>query len=197
MMAEIESESFAMRPLLLAAGLIDRTCATFARLARWALLADAVLIAGNAVSRKVFSVAAPVLFDLQWQFFAAVVLLTGAYALQKDEHVRIDVFTERMGPRGMAWVDIVGCLVVLFPIGVVMVWLTWPQFLASFIAGETRATRESMSNLPAWIIKGFLTLGFALLGLQALAEAIRRLDFLRGGSSMVARRSVFERSNVP
>lgn len=185
-----------MRALLKAAGWVDRTSAVFARLACWTLLADALLIAGNAVSRKVFSVAVPVLFDLQWQFFAAVVLLTGAYALQRDEHVRIDVFSEWLGPRRMAWVDIVGFLAVLFPLCLVMAWLTWPQFLASFLAGETRASRESLSDLPAWIVKGLIPLGFTLLALQTLAEALRRIDFLLGGSSTTTKRSVFDRSNV-
>ena len=60
----------------------------------------------------------------------------------------------------------------------------------------TPGTRESVSDLPAWIIKGFITLGFTLLALQSLAEAIRRIDFLRGGSSTANKRSMFERPNV-
>ena len=149
-----------------------------AGLARWALLADALLVAGNALSRKFLGVAAPVLFDLQWHFFAAVVLLSAAHALKRDEHVRIDVFAERLGPRALAWIDALGLVAVVVPLCIAMIWLSWPQFVVSFVAGETRATRESVSQLPAWVIKGLIPLGFAMLGLQAMAEAIRRVQSL-------------------
>ena len=170
-----------MHALLAVARVIDRLNEFVARLACWALLADAVLIAGNAFSRKLFGLAAPVLFDLQWHFFAAVVLLSAAYTLQRDEHVRIDIFARRLGVRGLAWLDLIGFCLILLPLCGAMVWLTWPHFVASFSAGETRATRESVSALPAWIIKGLLPIGFALLALQAWAEAVRCVGFLRDG----------------
>lgn len=169
-----------MQLLLAVAGAIDRLTERFAQLARWALLADALLIAGNALSRKLFSATAPVIFDLQWHFFAAVVLLMAAYTLQRDEHVRIDIFAHRLGERGMAWLDLAGIVLFLLPVCGALIWVAWPQFVTSFAAGETRATRESLSNLPAWIIKGFIPLGFALLALQGVAEAIRCAASLRG-----------------
>lgn len=169
-----------MQTLLRAAAKIDRLSETFARVVRWGLLANALLIAGNAFSRKLFSVAWPTAFDLQWHFFAAVVLLMAAYTFMRDEHVRIDIFAHRLGERGLAWLDLVGITVVLLPVCVAMVWISGPHFLESILSGETRASRESVSDLPAWIIKGFLPVGFLLLGLQGLAEAIRCIACLKG-----------------
>ena len=175
-----------MQTLLKVAAAIDRISEALAGLARWALLADALLVAGNALSRKFLGLAAPVLFDLQWHFFAAVVLLTAAHALKRDEHVRIDVFAERLGPRALAWIDAFGLFAVVVPLCIAMIWLSWPQFVVSFVSGETRATRESVSQLPAWVIKGLIPLGFATLGLQAFAEAIRRIQSLRVGLPLTA-----------
>ena len=169
-----------MQALLAVAGKIDRLNERFARAARWALLADALLIAGNALSRKLFSATAPVIFDLQWHFFAAIVLLMAAYTFQRDEHVRIDIFAHRLGERGLAWLDLAGIVFVLLPVCGALMWVAWPQFMVSFLAGETRASRESLSDLPAWVIKGFIPLGFALLALQGVAEAIRCIASLRG-----------------
>ena len=169
-----------MRELLWVSRLIDSASRAFASLGLWSLFAGAILVAANAVSRKFFSITAPVVFDLQWHFFAATVLFTAAYTLQRDEHVRIDILSQRLGARGLAWLDLAGFMGVLLPLCIAMLWLTLPQFVASFVAGETRATRESVSNLPAWIIKGFLPLGFGLLALQAVAESIRCIAFLRG-----------------
>ena len=66
---------------------------------RWGLLANALLITANAISRKFFSVAWANTFTLQWHFFAAVVLLMAAYTFWRDEHERIDVFAHHLGER--------------------------------------------------------------------------------------------------
>ena len=169
-----------MRTLLSLAHAIDRLNRTVAQFVRWGLLANAILITANALSRKFFSLASPSAFDLQWQFFAAVVLLMAAYTFQRDEHVRIDILASRMGDRGLAWLDLVGICLVLLPVCAALVWVSLPQFIIAFLSGESRATRESSSHIPAWIIKGFIPAGFLLLALQGIAEAIRCVACLRG-----------------
>jgi len=174
------------------AGSIDRLNRAVADVVRWSLLANAFLIAANAISRKAFSVAWPSAFDMQWQFFAAVVLLMAAYAFQRDEHVRLDIFSHRLGERRLAWLDLGGILLVLLPVCAAMVWASWPHFLGALLSGESRATRESMSSIPAWIIKGMIPLGFALLALQGVAEAARCVACIAG----VIRRPVDRRQLI-
>ena len=169
-----------MRTLLRFAETVDRLNKSVAAVVRWGLLANALLIAGNALSRKLFTATSLLAYDLQWHFLAAVVLLMAAYTLYRDQHVRIDVFAHRFGERGLAWLDLIGIGLVLLPVCAAMIWVSWPQFWVSLISGETRFSRESMSTLPAWIIKGFIPLGFVLLGLQGIAEAIRCIAALRG-----------------
>lgn len=177
------------------AEMLDRLNRAVARMVRWGLLANALLITGNALTRKLFSVASPSAFDLQWQFFAAVVLLMAAYTFQRDEHVRIDIFSGRLGERGLAWIDLLGICFVLLPVCAALVWVSWPQFLVSLLSGESRATRESTSDIPAWIIKGFIPAGFFLLALQGVAEAIRCVACLTGVLSRpVHRRNLMEGS---
>lgn len=166
--------------LLRFADYVDLGTRQLAHLVRWGLLANAVLIAGNAVVRKVFGVASSSLYDVQPHFFAAAVLLMAAYTLKRDEHVRIDVLAGRLGERGLAALDLIGIVLVLLPLCALAVWTTWPEFVRSFLSGETRGSRESLSTYPAWIIKGMLPLGFFTLGLQGVAEAIRCAAFLAG-----------------
>lgn len=169
-----------MRAALRFAAAIDGLSTTVAAVVRWGLLANALLITANALSRKFLGVASASAFDLQWHFFAAVVLLMAAYTLKRDEHVRVDVFAGRLGERGMAWLDLFGIGLVLLPMCLAMIWVSWPQFYDAFIHGQTRATRESTSDLPAWIIKGLIPFGFALLALQGVAEALRCIACLKG-----------------
>lgn len=181
-----------MKRLLRLAEGIDRFSTSVARVVYWALLANALLIAGNAFARKLFSVAWPAIYDLQWHFFAAVVLLMAAYTLKRDEHVRVDLLATRLGDRGLAWLDLIGIAAILLPLSLLMVWVTTPPFLHSIVAGETRASRESVSDLPAWIIKSFIPAGFLLLALQGIAEAIRCVAALRG----VIRRPIHRRGLI-
>ncbi len=169
-----------MLAVLRFAEMLDGLNRAVASIVRWGLLANALLITGNAFARKLLSVASPSAFDLQWQFFAAVVLLMAAYTFQRDEHVRIDILSGRLGERGLAWLDLLGICFVLLPVCAALVWVSWPQFLVSLLSGESRATRESTSDIPAWIIKGFIPAGFFLLALQGVAEAIRCVACLKG-----------------
>lgn len=178
-----------MQVALVVAKGIDRLNAGVAKVARWALLANALLVAGNAAGRKLFSTSSPVIYDLQWHFFAAVVLLMAAYTLQRDEHVRVDIFAQRLGERGMAWLDLTGIVLVMLPVCLLMAWTTTPTFIAAFLSGETRMSREVGSDLPAWIIKSLVPAGFFLLALQGVAEAIRCVASVRG----VLRRPVHRR----
>ena len=175
-----------------AASAIDRVTKSVAGDVRWALLANALLIAVNAVSRKLFSVAVSTAFDLQWHFFAAVVLLMAAYTLERDEHVRVDLLAHRLGERGLAWLDLIGIATVLLPLCVLMVWVTVPPLVALIVSGETRASRESVSALPAWIIKSFVPAGFLLLAMQGISEAIRCVASLRG----LIRRPIYRRGLI-
>jgi TRAP-type mannitol/chloroaromatic compound transport system permease small subunit len=172
---------------------IDQLSRAFSSVARWALLANALLITVNALSRAFFSLAWSDALDMQYHFFAAVVLLMAAYTFQRDEHVRIDLFAHRLGERGLAWLDLFGIVFVLLPVCALMAWFSWPEFFAAFQHGETRFTRESTSDLPSWIIKGFIPLGFILLALQGIAEAIRCVVALKGTERrLVHRRQLIE-----
>ena len=181
-----------MHALLWLASKIDRLSKAFANVVRWALIANALLITANAFSRAFLSMAWADALDMQYHFFAAVVLLMAAYTLQRDEHVRIDIFAQRLGERGLARLDLLGIVFVLLPVCAGMAWFSWPEFLSAFVHGETRFTRESTSDLPSWIIKGFIPLGFLLLGIQGVAEAIRCIAALRG----IIRRPVHRRQLI-
>ena len=174
-----------MDPWIRIAAGIDALTRGVARIAQWALLANALLVAGNAIIRKLFSVSALVVFDLQWHFLAAVVLLMAAYTLQRNEHVRVDVLASRLGERGMAWLDLLGIVLILLPLCLLMTWLGAQSTLEALSLGEIRLV---FSEVPAWIIKSMVPTGFFLLALQGVAEAIRCVASLKGVRARPAHR---------
>ena len=47
---------------------------------------------------------------------AFLFMLGAAYTLNKDEHVRVDIFYQRFSAKNKAWVDLIGTVFILFPV---------------------------------------------------------------------------------
>ena len=95
--------------------------------------------------------------------------------------MRIDVIYGRFSARAQAWIDLLGALLFLLPLCGLMVWLAWPGFVDSFQSGETS---PDAGGLIRWPVRLLIPLGFALLGLQGVAEIIKRIAFLRGEAKL-------------
>ena len=74
--------------------------------------------------------------EIQWYLFGAMFLLAAGYTLKHNGHVRIDILYGRLGPRGQAWIDLLGGLLFLLPMAVLMAWLSWPMFTRPGLRGE-------------------------------------------------------------
>src|SRR6476469_11171237 len=104
-----------MHALLRASGVIDRLNERIGKGVAWLGLAAVVVCTGNAVARYALNIGSNAWLELQWYFNAAVFLLIAAYALKRNEHVRIDVINGRLSARAQAWIDIFGSVVMLLP----------------------------------------------------------------------------------
>lgn len=121
----------------------------------------------NVALRYMFNIGSIELEELQWHLNAIVVMSCLAWAYQKDRHVRVDIFHNRMSPRARALVEICGILFLLLP----FLWMVGRS--AWTIFGYSWALKEGSpmpSGLPArYIIKFVMAAGLTLLGLQAIA----------------------------
>ncbi len=166
-----------MRVLLALSRGIDRVSEGFGRLASWCVLAAVLISAGNALVRWGLSASSNGWLEIQWYLFSAVFLLCASYALQRNEHVRIDVVTGRLSPRAHAWIDLFGSLFFLLPMAVIIAWLSWPYFVESYLRQEYSG---NAGGLIRWPVKLLMPVGFALLALQGVSEIIKRIAFLCG-----------------
>ena len=118
--------------------------------------------------------------ELQWHLYAAAFLLGFAYTYAVDEHVRVDLLHERFSPRTRAWIELLGCVLLLAPFAWIVTDSAWDFFVRSWELGE----RSPMpSGLPhRFVIKGVLFAALALLFLQAIATALRQIPRLGSGA---------------
>jgi TRAP-type mannitol/chloroaromatic compound transport system permease small subunit len=97
---------------------------------------------------------------------ASVFMLAVAWALQRDEHVRVDIFYRDATPRRKAWVDVFGILVFLIPFCIFLMVTSWDYVSISWAIRE--GSREA-SGLP-WVyaLKTLILVMPALVLLQSL-----------------------------
>jgi TRAP-type mannitol/chloroaromatic compound transport system permease small subunit len=163
--------------LLKLSQLIDWLNERVARGAFWLVLLMTIVSSANAVVRFIFNYSSNGLLEIQWYLFAAVFLLCSPYTLQRNEHVRIDVLSGKLSPRGLAVVDIIGSLFFLLPMVSLVLWLSLPLIAESIKINEMSA---NAGGLLRWPVKILLPIGFTLLALQGISELIKRIAFLAG-----------------
>jgi len=163
--------------LLRLSRLVDAVNDRIGRATMWLVLAAVLVSSVNAIARKAFSASSNAYLELQWYLFAAVFLLGAGHVLLKNEHVRIDALSGRWSRRTQVWVDVVGLVVFLLPLCAWVTVQSWPVFAQAFASGEISTNAGGLVRWPAYLL---LPLGFALLGLQALSELVKRIAFLRG-----------------
>jgi TRAP-type mannitol/chloroaromatic compound transport system permease small subunit len=144
----------------------------------WLVLFAVLISAGNAVIRKLNSqLSSNAWLEAQWYLFSAVFLLTAGYTLLKQEHVRIDVLSNRLSKRAQIKIEAVCFVIFLAPFVVYLIWMVWPLVLHAFETGEKSS---NSGGLIRWPVFALIPIGFTLLGLQGVSEFIKRIAFLKG-----------------
>ena len=149
-------------------------------LVRWLVLAAVLISAINAIVRKAFNIGSNAYLEIQWYLFAAVFMLGAGYTFLRNAHVRIDFISAKLTKRQNAIIDAIGIAVVLVPLCLILIALSWPLFVRSFESGEMS---QNAGGLIRWPVMLLIPLGFSILLVQGVSELIKRIAFLRGLTS--------------
>jgi len=156
---------------------IDALTERIGRFVYWLILAVVIISALNATVRKAFNYSSNAYLEIQWYLFSFIFLIGAGYTFLRNEHVRIDIITGRLSGRAQNWIDVIGIVFFLFPMAILIGWLSWPLFMDSFVRHEVSTNAGGLIIWPARLI---VPVGFALLLMQGVSELIKRLAFLQG-----------------
>jgi TRAP-type mannitol/chloroaromatic compound transport system permease small subunit len=156
---------------------IDAVTERVGRFVYWLVLVVVIISAANATVRKAFDYSSNAYLEIQWYLFSVIFLFGAGYTLLRNEHVRIDIISGRLSPRAQNWIDVVGIVLFLFPMALIIMWLSWPLFIDSYTRGEVST---NAGGLIIWPARLMVPVGFALLIVQAVSELIKRIAFLAG-----------------
>lgn len=156
---------------------IDRLNGIVGRGVSWLVLLVVVISAGNAISRKLFSLSSNAWLEVQWYLFSAIFLLAAGYTLLKGDHVKVDILFARLPRKVQLWIEVFGTLVFLLPFCVLSLLLTWSVVVSKYLSQETSGNAGGLVLWPVWAL---IPIGFTLLGLQGISELIKRLAILGG-----------------
>jgi len=175
-----DEPSAAREPRPAAASAVEAAILRIGAVASWIWLVLILVIASGVVLRYVFGAGRIELEELQWHLYAVGFLVGIAVCITTDSHIRIDVLRSRIPKRQRAWIELYGLLLLVLPFVALVLLYAAPFVAKSFARAEVS---PSPGGLPLrWAIKGALLVGFAGIGIAALARVARVWDELFGGN---------------
>ena len=150
-----------------------------AKTGRWFILALVVLVTFEVVLRYVFTKPTLWGYELHVMLAASSYLLAFAYTHRMRAHVRVDMIYAHLPPRGQAFIDVLGTLLLFFPFIFMLSYSAWSWMFDAW------ATNERMPITgwypPAGPLRTVVLYGLALFALQAIAHFIRDMYLLIRG----------------
>ena len=112
-------------------------------------------------------------------YMVGLIFLPLSYVQRKGSHIAVAIFTDKMAARARAILDIaIGIFLAVYAVG--FVWRTGVEAIRK--TAEFEYLEATGVLITIWPVRWVLPVGFAVMGLIALHQAIRGLRDLRGGA---------------
>ncbi len=129
-----------------------------------------VLVVFDATSRYLFSEGSTALQELEWHFFDVVILLSIAYTLRNNAHVRVDIFYENFSQKTKLLINIFSFVFFILPLSFLIIYIGIGFVEMSYLQHEASSDPGGLAY--RWIVKSLMPLAFILLALQAFKELV-------------------------
>lgn len=147
------------------------------KISSWFSLALVLLISTDVLLRYVFNFSTAALYEMEWHLFAIIFLLASPYTLQKNKHVRVDVFYNNFSKRKKNIVDLIGNIIFLIPFSFIIFYTSLPFVEDSYSILESS---PDPGGLPyRFIVKSIIPIAFFLLMIQGILNTIKNYNNIK------------------
>lgn len=146
------------------------------RVAMYLFYVMGAILLASTISRLAIGIPINWALEMSQFLLSAYYLLGGAYALQLDQHVRMDLFYGRLSARRRAVTDAITILFVIFYL-VVLFGGGLSSTNYAIVYGQKNYTAWAP---PLWPIKTIMTFGIFLMLLQLISTFIKDVAIARG-----------------
>ncbi|MEO7741531.1 MAG: TRAP transporter small permease subunit [Usitatibacter sp.] len=110
-------------------------------------------------------------FDMSYILYGGLFIMSGAYALSRDAHVRGDVLFRLLRPRVQATIELVLYFIFFYPGVTSLIIAGYGYAHDSF--GYREVSVNSPVGVPIWQLKALIPLAGIMLFIQGIAQVIR------------------------
>jgi len=118
-------------------------------------------------------------FDMSYILYGALFIMSGAYALSRNAHVRGDVLFRLLKPRVQASIELVLYFIFFYPGVTALIIAGYGYAHDSFGYQEVRV--NSPAGVPIWQLKALIPLAGGMLFIQGIAQVIRCILCIQTG----------------
>ena len=118
-------------------------------------------------------------FDMSYIMYGGLFIMSGAYALSRDAHVRGDVLFRLLRPRVQASIELVLYLIFFYPGVTALIIAGFGYAHDSF--GYREVSVNSPVGVPIWQLKALIPLAGIMLFIQGIAQVIRCILCIQTG----------------
>ena len=118
-------------------------------------------------------------FDFSMQMYGAILMMSGAYCLATESHVRGDVIYRLFKPRTQGWIDLILYFIFYFP-GVLA--LAFYGYDYAALAWKIKETSwSSPAQIQIYMVKALIPLAGVTLIIQGISEVFRSIICIQTG----------------
>jgi TRAP-type mannitol/chloroaromatic compound transport system permease small subunit len=158
---------------------IDSLSTWVGRVFSWLILILTVAMSYEVFVRYALNKPTTWSFDISYILYGALFLMSGAYTLAHNAHVRGDFMYRKWRPRIQASLDLVLYFLFFLPGICALVYAGWSY--AEKSVGFREVSVFSPAGVPVFPLKALIPLAGALLLIQGIAEIIRCVLCIRQG----------------
>lgn len=148
----------------------------------WLIIPLVGALVFEVAARYIFNAPTIWAYDMSYMLCGTLFMMGVAYTLRHKGHVRVDIFFEKLSPRGKSIIDSCMYLLVFFPLVIVFLWLGIGYAWESWRIQETAWL--SSWRPPLYQFKAVIPIAAFLMILQGMAEFIRQIHFAVRGKQI-------------